>query len=300
MRSAASHIVEWLLPLTGIKRGFASEAALRRWAQASRRKGPALPSRWIRRQVAVAERTFNASRVFTLAPKGGSSHVHILYLHGGAYVLDIAGAHWKFVAWLVRSTLCRAIVPLYPLAPEHDWRHVFDLLVPLAAQAIAEHGQENVIFMGDSAGGGMALSLAQRLRDIGRPQPARLILISPSLDLTFSDPQQAELARIDPVLDLPGVIAAAGWYAGDLSPADPKISPLFDSIVGMPPIAVFTGTRDLLNPDAHRLQAKAAQHDVPLALYERRGMVHVWPLFPIPEARLAKEQMKFLIWDTPP
>jgi len=300
MRSLSSHIVEWLLPFTGIKRGFASEAALRRWIDKSRRGKPALPSRWIRRQVAVEEQVLSASRVITLAPKGGSSHVHLLYLHGGAYVLDIAPAHWAFVAWLVRFTSCRATVPLYPLAPEHDWRDIFGLLVPLAERLIAESGQENVIVMGDSAGGGLALSIAQQLRDMGRPQPARLILLSPGLDMTFSDSRQAELARIDPILDLPGVMAAAKWYAGDLSPADPKISPLFGSVAGLPPIAVFTGTRDLLNPDAHRLKAKAAQDDAPLTLYEYDGMFHVWPLAPLPEARLAKEQMKFLILDTPP
>ena len=95
-------------------------------------------------------------------------------------------------------------------------------------------------------------------------------------------------------------MAAARWYAGDLSPADPKISPLFGNMAGLPPMAVFTGTHDLLNPDAHRLKARAAQQGVPVELYEYPGMFHVWLLAPIPEARRAREQIKFLIWDTPP
>ena len=300
MPSLSSRLIEWVLPLTGIKRGFGSEDALKDWIAHERRKGPALPSRWVRRLVAVEETRFNGSRVFMIAPTGPKSHVTVLYLHGGAYVFDILPAHWRFLARLVRSTRCSVVVPLYPLAPEHDWRDVFGLLLPLAGRLGADRGQANIIIMGDSAGGGLALSLAQQLRDAGQPLPARLILLAPGLDMTFSDPRQPGLASIDPMLDLPGVRAAATWYAGDLSPADPKISPLFGSLAGLPPIAVFIGTRDLLNPDSHRLQAKAAQEGVPFVLHEYRDMFHVWPLAPVAEARQAREQIKFLIWDMPP
>jgi monoterpene epsilon-lactone hydrolase len=157
-----------------------------------------------------------------------------------------------------------------------------------------------VIVMGDSAGGGMALSLAQQLRDAARPLPTRLILISPGLDMTFSDPRQPVIAVQDKMLDIPGLLVAGRWYAGGLSSADPKISPLFGSLASLPPIAVFTGTHDLLNPDARRLQAKAAQDGALLSFHEYEGMFHVWPLAPIPEARQAINEMKMLMWHTPP
>jgi epsilon-lactone hydrolase len=298
--SLPSRLIERLLPFTGYKRAFASEEALRRLIMRARCTGPALPSRRLRRQVAVAESIFGGSRVFTLAPHGDKSPMHVLYLHGGAYVLDIISAHWNMVARLVRYTGCAAVVPLYPLAPEHTWQDVFGLVLPLYESLVARLGCENVIVMGDSAGGGMALALAQQLRDTARPLPTRLILICPSADMTFSDPRQPALAAQDRLIDMPGAIAAGRWYAGGLSPADPKISPLFGSLAGLPPIHVFTATRDMLNPDGHRLRAKAAQDGAALSLHEYDGMFHVWPLAPIPEARQAINEMKMLIWGMPP
>jgi acetyl esterase/lipase len=100
-------------------------------------------------------------------------------------------------------------------------------------------------------------------------------------------------------MDIPGLLAAGRWYAGSLSSADPKISPLFGSFASLPPIAVFTGTHDLLNPDSRRLQAKAAQEGAPLSLHEYEGMFHAWPLAPIREARQAIDEMKMLIWHPP-
>jgi monoterpene epsilon-lactone hydrolase len=297
MPSLLSRVVEWLLPLTGYKRAFASEAALRRVVMRQRRTGPVLPSRRIRRNVAVESTTLDGSFVFTLAPLGAKSRTHVHYLHGGAYVLNIMAAHWNMVARLVRYSGCVAVVPLYPLAPEHTWKEAFGVVIPLYENLVAQLGRENVIIAGDSAGGGMALSLAQQLRDTARPLPARLILICPGLDMTFSDPRQPALAAQDPVLDIPGLSAAGRWYAGDLSPADPKISPLFGSLAGLPPIAVFTGTHDLLNTDAHRLKAKAAQEGASLAFFEYEGMFHVWPAAPIREARQAIGEMKIVIWN---
>jgi acetyl esterase/lipase len=81
---------------------------------------------------------------------------------------------------------------------------------------------------------------------------------------------------------------------------DPKISPLFGSLMGLPPIHVFAGTRDMLNLDAHRLRAKAAQDGAALSLHEYEGMFHAWPLAPIPEARQAINEMKMLIWGLAP
>jgi epsilon-lactone hydrolase len=296
MPSLLSRLVERLLPLTGYKRAFASEEALRRRIARQRRSDPALPSRRLRRRVVVEEAALNGSRIFTIAPSGAKSGMHILYLHGGAFVFNITAFHWTLVTRLVRHAGCTVVVPLYPLAPEYCWKDAFDVVVPLHEQLVARVGRENLIVMGDSAGGGMALSLAQQLRDAARPLPARLILVSPGLDMTFSDPRQPELAKRDRMLDIPGLLAAGRWYAGDLSPADPKISPLFGSLAGLPPMAVFTGTHDLLNSDAHRLKAKAAQEGASLAFFEYEGMFHVWPAAPIREARQAIGEIKIFIW----
>jgi acetyl esterase/lipase len=291
MPSLRSRLVELFLPLTGIKHAFGSEAAMRRAIARNRLAGPALPSQGMRRRLLIEETRFRGSRVFTVRLRSGEAKTHVLYLHGGAFVFDIFWRHWLLIERLVARTRCSVSVPLYPLAPEHTCQDVFDLLRPLYAELLAVHGAGSIFFMGDSAGASMSLALAQQARQSQTALPAGLALISPALDMTLSDERQPELARRDPMLDIPGSRAAGRWYAGAREPADPLISPLFGSLAGLPPIAVWTGTHDLLNPDARRLQAKAAAEGALVVLHEYEAMVHVWPLLRIPEAEQAVGEM---------
>jgi monoterpene epsilon-lactone hydrolase len=295
VRSFRSQIVELILPLTGIKRSLRSEAAIRKQVARARKKGPALPSNRMRRRFSVTETAINESRVFAVAPRPVASRGHILYLHGGTYVNDVIAWQWRMVERLVARTACTAVVPLYPLAPEYIWRDAFGVVTPLYEALVAQVGAENLIVLGDSAGGGMALSLAQQLRNAGRPLPSKLVLIAPWLDVTCSDPRQPELAKRDRMLDIPGIRAAGRWYAGDLAPTAPEISPLFGSLSGLPPMAVWIGKRDLLHADAQRLKAQAEREGARLTYYEYDGMFHDWPMAPILEAERAIDEMAAFI-----
>src|SRR5829696_6631733 len=180
MPSLMSRAVEWMLPLTGLKHVFSSEANLRRAVARNRMRGPALPSWLMRRRLGIQERDERQCRVFTLHPRvKRAAGLHILYLHGGAFVFAITPQHWRFIARLIQRLGCSVTVPLYPLAPEHTCREVFDFLLPLASELLTENRQ--TVFMGDSAGGGMALALSQQLHAAGLSLPARVALISPAL-----------------------------------------------------------------------------------------------------------------------
>jgi monoterpene epsilon-lactone hydrolase len=296
MPSLQARIVEWLLPLAGAKRVFASEEAVRRDIVRIRRHGPALPGAIMRWRHRIAERAFGSCRVFTVAPRRAATSRHILYLHGGGYFSPIMHAHWSLVGRLVRRLRCTATVPLYPLAPEHTAREVIAHMMALAREILDSVGPANVSLMGDSAGGGMALALAQQLRHQEAPLPRALVLLSPWLDATVSDPRQPALAKVDRLLDIPGTCAAGRLYAGDLPLTDPRVSPLFGTLRGLPPIAVFTGTNDLLNPDARRLEEKAEREGAPLEFHEYDGMFHGWVAGPpIPETRQAIDEIAAFI-----
>lgn len=290
-RSVQGWIAEQLLPLTGMKQAFRSEEALRRDVALWRPKGPALPGAGMRRRLEVTEADEAGMRVFTVRPREGGSRDVILYLHGGAYVHDIMAVQWGFVERLVEATGATIVVPLYPLAPEHNAADVFARMVPLYDRILAQAGPERVTVLGDSAGGGLGLALAQGARKRGGPLPARLVLVSPWLDVTVSDPSQPARARRDRMLDLPGLRAAGRWYAGDLPPHDPRISPLFGSLRGLPPLQVFTGTHDLISPDSRRLRKRAEREGARLRFHEYPGQFHVWPLVDLPESRQAIAQM---------
>jgi acetyl esterase/lipase len=264
---------------------------IRRSIARDRANGPATPSATLRARFDVREEDVGGCRVHIVGPRTGQARRRVLYLHGGGWVLSITDFHWRFVERLVHDLDCSVVVPRYPLAPEHGARDAFAVLLPLYASLVADPGQPPLTVMGDSTGGNLALSLAMQARHEALPQPARLVLISPSMDATFTDPAIPALDRIDPILSARGARELARLYAKDLDLRDPVVSPLFGPLDHLAPIAVFTGTREIPNADAHRLRRKASESGIPLSWHEYPGMLHTWPLFPIPEATRAITEM---------
>lgn len=147
---------------------------------------------------------------------------------------------------------------------------------------------------GDSAGGGYALALAQALRDRGGPQPDRLVLFAPWVDLTGTTPGVLEAAERDPWLSFPHLSAYATFWAGSEDPemlGDTRLSPGLGDLSGLPPALMFCGTRDLLQPGCDALFERADAADWALEYVGAPGLMHVYPLLPIPEARPAFEHV---------
>jgi acetyl esterase/lipase len=223
-------------------------------------------------------------------PGAASGLVTVLYLHGGGYIAEPVSWHWLLVARLARDVPARVVVPLYPLAtrglPADVVSGVADLLDELLGEARAAGGR--LVLMGDSAGGGLALAAAQAARAQGRPQPDRISLISPWLDVTMTHPDQPAIARQDGMLRIDGLAEAGRCYAGALDPADPLVSPLNGSLAGLAPLTVLCGTHDVLLPDSRRLAAGAAEAGLAIDYHEAPGLPHCYPLAPIPESAAAR------------
>ncbi len=226
-----------------------------------------------------------------LSPKKGASEQHVLYLHGGAYVHSIERSHWLFIGRLVDKLGCTVTVPVYPLAPDYQCDTTLAVVEEAYARFLAESDPARQVVMGDSAGGGLTLALAQRLKEQGCPQPAHLVLISPWLDVTMRDPAVPILDRRDPYLSTPGLLEAGRMYAGDRDLSDPRISPINGHLDGLGHISVFAGTRDVLLLDARRLQRLAAAQGTSLDYFEYQGMFHGWVLQKLPEGRQATTQL---------
>lgn len=220
--------------------------------------------------------------VWRLEPEGGAARAQtLIYFHGGAYIAQMAGFQWSWIAALVRVLGCRALVPLYPLAP----RGTAETVVPEAADLVAEAlaAGASVSVLGDSAGGGLALAVTQELVRRGGAQPAHLLLIAPWLDVTLSDPRS--LSIDDPLMTVDGLRWCGRHWAGDLDPVDARVSPLFGSMDGLPPVTVFAGTRDILYPDTARLEQRSRDEGLSMTFITRPGLVHAWPVLTfLPEA----------------
>lgn len=288
--SVRSRLLEWVLWRLRLRKEFEQVDALRGRVLKSRPRNPR-PPRSFSRRFRVADTTLHGQRIFTLSPRNRPAKLHVLYLHGGAYVYEVMGAQWRMVAQLMKRLDLAITVPLYPLAPEHTCPEVLAFVHEVYGTVLAKAGKLPVGLLGDSAGGGMALAISQQLRDAGKPQPAALVLISPWLDVTCSDPGQASLEKLDPMLAIPGLVEEGAWYAGPLSPMDPAVSPIFGDMRDLPPMLVFTGTHDLLHADVCRLQQTMASLPSSLTVREYTDMLHVWPAMPIPEATEALDEI---------
>ncbi|MDJ0276437.1 alpha/beta hydrolase fold domain-containing protein [Sphingomonas sp. 2R-10] len=252
--------------------------------------GPAAPPERIASRFAIDLRAIAGGSAYVVAAREATTNLRLIYLHGGAFQLDLLKEHWPILGGLAARTGVELTVPLYPLAPEHDWQPAFAMIDALYAEMVAAVGAQNVVIAGDSAGGGIALSLCQRWRDRGTPLPARLVLISPWADATVSDPAQTEIAKRDHILSIDRLRDAGFSWAGARRTNDPVISPLFGSLAGLPAMLVLAGTDDILVSDARRLATSARASGTDLRLSEYPGMFHVWLAAPIPEAERALDE----------
>lgn len=293
MPSLASRALPLALALRGPKRAFTStEATLALVAGLQVRPTNYAPPRHLDRIVEFSVRLVDGWVVYEVTPRKGTSTRRALYLHGGAGIQQISAWHWNLVAELSAATSTRFTVPIYPLAPAGTVAEVIPRATELAAALITEVGPERTTVIGDSAGATIALAVAIQLRDHGLPQLHQTVLISPALDLSFSNPAMATIAPHDPFLAIAGTRTAAQLWLGELSVEDPLVSPINADLTGLGPITLFSGTRDILNPDARRLVGLARAAGVPLEFHEEPDMVHVYPLFPIPEGRRARAEIR--------
>lgn len=225
---------------------------------------------------------------YVLTARGTSPTRTVVYLHGGGYVAGIDPFHVRYAARLAERLGVRVVLPDYPLAPEHTWRDSHDALVTLCAEW-AERSPGGTVLAGDSAGGGLALALALSLRDRGLPQPDRLLLHAPWVDLTASTPDTPAFGDRDPWLFLGKLRAYASWWAGtDDDLARPEVSPALADLSGLPPALVLQGTRDLLTPGTRLLVRRGREAGWDVTYVEEPDLIHVYPLLPfVPEARAA-------------
>lgn len=202
----------------------------------------------------------------------------VLYLHGGGYSVGSPASHLALLANLSRTTGAPVHAPDYRLAPEHPFPAAMDdALAAYRALRAAGHQAQRIAVAGDSAGGGLAMSLVLRLRGLGEELPGSVGLISPWLDLDLRSPAVWANATTDAMLDPSWLGQAAEDYrAGSTAP---ELRPLEADLAGLPPLHVVAGADEVLvgDSDAFVEQAKAAGAEI---TYRREpGMWHAYLVF---------------------
>lgn len=221
----------------------------------------------------------------------------LLYLHGGGYFACSAETHRPITVYYALRGF-HVFAPDYRLAPESRFpAAVEDAVAFYRALLRAGYAPQKIVIAGESAGGGLALSLLLSLRDAGLPLPAAAALFSPWTDLAATgDSIQTNTHRCA-MFDGAGVAFSARYYLGDTDPRHPLASPLYADLAGLPPLLIHVGADEVLRDDSTRLAERARAAGVRVELKIWPVVPHAWQLVPhlVPEARQSlHESTEFL------
>ncbi|QGM98309.1 alpha/beta hydrolase fold domain-containing protein [Methylocystis parvus] len=222
---------------------------------------------------------------WSLAPGADPSRV-LLFFHGGGYCSGSIVSHRRMVTEAGRAARARTLALAFRLAPEHPFPAAYDDTLAAWRYLRAQGIEANRIAVGgDSAGGGLSLALALRLRDMGEPSPGCLWLCSPWTDLTMSGDTLATKDAVDPLIHKDYLEELANAYVpAGVDRKDPRVSPLYADLEGLPPTLVQVGSAEGLLSDSTRFAAAAGAANAPVTLEIWPHMIHAWMMW---NARLA-------------
>jgi len=241
--------------------------------------------------------TSNGRDVFIIHPKSGPGDKAYMHYHGGAYVLGLMSLHFDLAAQLCDRSGVSVILPDYPLAPAAKVEEITELANAAYEHALTRWGEDNVKMGGGSAGGNLALAVALHRRNFGLSLPGHLLLLSPWVDLEMAHPANDGPSDEVCFSDATDLRRAALAYAGDIPVNDPRVSPTFADLSGLPPLSIFTGDVDLLHTDIliFAEKAKAAGILSKLAVFGEMG--HIFTHYPSPDRESALIEMGNILKD---
>lgn len=263
------------------------------------------------KRISIDKINISNYRIYTFIKKQNNqkkdADKHIIFFHGGGYVFEAVSGHKKLIFDLIKLLDAKISFFDYPLAPENTYHQTFDMITRGYFKLCEKYPDDQFIFMGDSAGGGLALAFLQSLlqNDFSKTRissnsketfdntkikiPQKSILLSPWLDLSLSNPKIKEFEEKDPFLSYDILKKSAMLYSGlnEFSKDElqnPLLSPLFGDLNNLGKILVFTGTNEILYPDCLILEQKAKNaQNTSIKLIIEEDFIHDWLVFPFPK-----------------
>lgn len=224
-----------------------------------------------------------------IAPPGIGTDRTILYLHGGGFRLGSLESHRDLMQRLALAAGARVLAVDYRLAPEHRWPAAHDDAFAAWRWLVAQPEGKDAVIAGDSAGAGLAACTMLRARDEGIALPRAALLMSPWTDIAATGASHDTHAALDPIHQRGMILGMAKGYLGkDGDPRDPRVSPLYADLAGLPPLCIQCGGRETILDDSRVFadRARVAGVNVDLAVFD--GMIHVFQMFgELPQARAA-------------
>lgn len=229
-----------------------------------------------------------------IVPENCEKDKIILYFHGGGYVIGSVAGHRVHVSKVVAKAGVKALLFDYRLAPEHQFPKALNDAVEAYFYLIHNNYQpENIVLMGDSAGGGLLLCLLNYLKQHQQPLPAGAVALSPWTDLACKSESLESNAKVDNLSWKDSWLYFSEYYCGNQSKENPLISPVYGDLEGLPPMQIYAGNDETLRDDSIRYAQKAKTQGVEVELIVKEKMFHCYPICAplFPEATEAMNQI---------
>jgi acetyl esterase/lipase len=233
-----------------------------------------------------------------ISPADYKGNKIIIYFHGGGYVLGSVNTARGFAIQLARYCEEKVLTVDYRLAPENPFPAALeDAMLVYHGLLEQDVSPNDIILMGDSAGGGLSLAAVLSLKDINEPLPGAVICLSPWTDLAATGESNKLNAKLDPIFGGGGGVINPRDYAGSEELTNPLISPLYGDYDNFPPILIHVGTDEVILDDSIRLAEKAIEAGVHVSIKVWKGMWHVFTTQGngLPEARQSLKEIAAFI-----
>jgi monoterpene epsilon-lactone hydrolase len=215
------------------------------------------------------------------------AEVIVMYLHGGGYLFGSPKTHRQVLIAMAKAFQAPCYGLDYRLAPEHPFPAAVEDAIQAYQWLLAQHPQAQIVLAGDSAGAGLAVATAVGVRDAALQLPKAIVGFSPYSDLAVTGASVEANAKSCAMFTPRGIREAAAMYLNGADARDPRASPLYADLAGLPPMLLFVSRHEILRDDTLRLAERASAAGVKVELIVRDRLPHVWPVFVtlLPEAR---------------
>lgn len=222
----------------------------------------------------------------------------IIHLSGGAFVCGPNQNHVNFAKFLFKNTTSNIILINYLKSPENNYKQIMNSVIKVYETLIKEEKYEKIYLSGDSAGGGLACSVIYEIKRLKLKLPKKLLLISPWLDLSLTNPKiTKKVDNDDSTLSKKGLIIARNYYKAELNEKNPKISPINGDLTLLPKTLLISGNKDMLIYDIRLFYEKCVKKNVKIKYLEYENEIHDFLLMPFNgknKIKAEKEIIKFL------
>ena len=237
-----------------------------------------------RKEFITEEEFIDGFQVITVKTEE-SLNRHVIFLHGGGYVLRAVRSHKNIVERMVKKYNLKVTFVDYPLAPEHTADKTHEVLMKAYKSVTQKNINDKFYFFGDSAGGGLALAFLQEARDKNViPFPEKTVLMSPWPDISMTNKEIKKFEKKDPLLPVQSLIKIGKQYAGNLDLKSPLVSPIYGNMDNLGEIMLLFGTNEVFYPDCMKLSdmLNVAKGTV-VEPYIGKNLCHDWILAPLKE-----------------